>query len=96
MTETITGEVIHVVGPDEHDEAQMLDDLAALAESRYVIVCREGGKPGLFERVWAFLKRDPIRPVTIVADEDAAEGDELTATVHETELPGVYDAIEVQ
>lgn len=96
MTETITGEVIHVVGPDEHDDAEMLDELAALAESRYVLVCREGGTPGLFEQIVSFLKREPIRPITIVADEDAEESAELTVTVHETDLPGVYEAIEVR
>jgi len=96
MTETITAEVIHVVTPAERDDANMLDELAALAESRYVVVCREGGAPSILERVWSFLKRDPIRPITVVADDAVEEGEEITATVHETELPGVYDAIEVQ
>jgi len=96
MTDTITGEVLHVVAPEEREDANMLDELAALAESRYVVVCREGGAPSVFERIWAFLKRDPIRPITVVVDEAVEEGTEVTATVRETDLPGVYDAIDVR
>lgn len=96
MTETITGEVLHVVTPEERDDANMLDELATLAESRYVLVCREGGAPSIVERVVAFLKRDPIEPVTVVVDEVVEEGTEITATVRETDLPGVYDAVEVR
>jgi len=96
MTETITGEVLHVVGPEELDEAELVGELRSLAESRYVLVCREGGKPSWLERVWSFLTRDPIQPVTIVADEGPSEGTEITATVKETDLPGVYEAVDVQ
>lgn len=96
MTETITGEVIHVVGPDELEDAELVAELATMAESRYVLVCREGGSPGWLERLWSFLTRDPIQPVTIVADEGPAEGTEITATVHETDLPGVYEAVDVR
>lgn len=96
MTETMTLEVIHVVGPAELDEAELVGELAALAESRYVLVCREGGKPGWLERLWSFLTRDPIQPLTIVADDGVAEGAEVTATVRETDLPGVYEAVDVR
>ena len=96
MTETITGEVIHVVGPAELDEAELVAELAALAESRYVLVCREGGKPGWLERLWSFLRRDPIEPVTIVSDDVVEEGVEVTATVRGTDLPGVYEAVDVR
>lgn len=94
MTETITGEVIHVVGPEDHEDAKLVDELSMLAESRYVLVCREGGTPSVFERVLAFLRRDPIRPITIVADEEVSEGTELTVTVHETGMNNVYEAVE--
>ena len=96
MTETITGEVIHVIGPEELDEAELVGELRSLADARYVLVCREGGTPGWLERIWSFLTRDPIQPVTIVADEGPAEGTEITATVHETDLPGVYEAVDLR
>jgi len=96
MVETIEGEVIHVVGPDELNEHDLTAELQSLAASRYVLVCRAGGAPTLFERVWAFLRRDPIQPVTIVAERAVEEGKGLTATVRETEIPGVYEAIEIR
>jgi hypothetical protein len=96
MAETIEGEVIHVVGPEELDDHDLTAELRSLAASRYVIVCRKGGAPNLFERVWAFLRRDPIQPVTIVAERAVNEGTELTATVRETEIPGVYEATEIR
>lgn len=96
MDETIAGEVIHVVGPDELDDYDLEPDLASLAESRYVVVCRKGGRPSWVERVWAFLRRRPIEPVTLVADTAVEEGQEITATVEETAVAGVYDVIEVE
>ena len=96
MVETIEGEVIHVVGPDELGEHDLTAELQSLAASRYVLVCRTGGAPTLFERVWAFLRRDPIQPVTIVAERAVEEGKELTVTVRETEIPGVYEATEIR
>ncbi|WP_135304367.1 DUF7526 family protein [Haloarcula amylovorans] len=96
MTETIAGEVIHVVPPDELDDYDLDPDLASLADSRYVLVCRKGGRPSWLERIVAFLRREPIEPVTLVADTAAEEGDEVTATVSETGIAGVYDVIEFE
>ena len=96
MSETVHGEVIHVVGPDETGEYELEEELAAMAESRYVLVCRDGGVPSLLERVWAVLTRRPIRPVTIVAERDVEEGTEVTATVRETDLAGVYRAVDIR
>ncbi|MFB6128056.1 MAG: hypothetical protein ABEJ79_12295 [Halolamina sp.] len=95
MSETVRGEVIHVVGPDELDEYELEAELATMAESRYVLVCRDGGVPSVLERIWAVLRRRPIEPVTIVAERDVEEGTELTATVRETELAGVYRAVDI-
>ncbi len=44
MDETIAGEVIHVVEPAEHEDYDFEPKMASLADSRYVIVCRKGGK----------------------------------------------------
>ena len=96
MPREITGEVIHVVGPDEQDDYELDGTVAELADSRYLLVCREGGKPSFFERVVAFFKRDPIRPVTLVADEGAAEGTEIQATVDFTTVDGVYEVVEIK
>ena len=96
MTERITGEVIHVVGPDEQGDYDLEGAVAELAESRYILVCRKGGAPALFERVLAFLRRQAIEPVTLVADEGADEGAELTATVEPTAVAGVYDVREIE
>ncbi|WP_232703189.1 DUF7526 family protein [Halobacterium wangiae] len=91
MTETVHAEVVYVVPPDElgdHELTQRMQDLAA---SRYVLVCRNGGVPSWFERVKSFLLRRPIEAITLVADRSFEEGAELTATVEETEVAGVYD-----
>lgn len=96
MTETLEGEVIHVVPPEELDEYDLEADLAELAESRYVLVCRAGGAPSWFERLWAFLRRRPIEAVTLVSDTAASEGQEVTATVEETAMAGVYDVTELR
>ena len=96
MAETLRVEVIHVVEPEELDEYDLDSELRALAESRYVLVCREGGSPSWLERVRSFLLREPIEPVTLVAATGASEGQEVTATVQETEIAGVYDVIELR
>ncbi|WP_276259202.1 DUF7526 family protein [Haloglomus litoreum] len=96
MTRTLDGEVLHVVGPEELDDYDIEDELRALAESRYVLVCRAGGKPSWFERVRSFFTRRPIEATTLVSETGAAEGDEVTATVRETDLPGVYEATELR
>ena len=92
MAETLRGEVLHVVDPEELDEYELDAELRSLAESRYVLVCREGGSPSWFERVRSFLTRSPIEAVTLVSDRAAAEGSEVTATVRETGIGGVYEA----
>jgi len=96
MPREITGEVIHVVGPDEHGEYELDETVAELADSRYLLVCREGGVPSVFERVVAFFKRDPITPVTLVSDEGAEEGVEIEATVDFTTVDGVYEVVEIE
>jgi len=94
MPREITGEVIHVVPPAEQGDYELDGTVAELAEARYLLVCREGGKPSFFERLVAFFKRDPITPVTLVADEGAEEGTEIEATVEFTTVDGVYEVIE--
>jgi hypothetical protein len=96
MAETMRGEVIHVVPPDDREAFELTEDLRTLAESRYVLVCREGGSPSWFERVRSFLARRPIEAVTIVSDTPASEGQEVTATVQETGITGVYEATELR
>lgn len=96
MAETLRGEVLHAVPPDDLDDYDLDDDLRSLAESRHVLVCRKGGAPTRFEQVKAFLLRRPIEPVTLVADDGASEGEEVTATVEETPIAGVYDVRELR
>ncbi|MFD1586544.1 hypothetical protein ACFR9U_06090 [Halorientalis brevis] len=96
MAQTVRGEVIHVVDPDDRDEFELTEDLRTLAESRYILVCREGGSPSWFERIRSFLARTPIKAVTIVSDTEASEGEEVTATVEETGIPGVYEATDLR
>lgn len=91
MSESLTVEVVHVVAPEELDDYDLDPDLRERAEGRYLLVCRKGGSPSLFARVWAFLRRRPIEAVTLVADEGAAEGEELTVPVVETGTQGVYE-----
>lgn len=95
MTERLHGEVVHVVPPEDLDDVDLQSDLRALADARYVLVCRRGGVPSRVDRVIAFLRRRPIEAVTVVADEPLAEGEEFTATVEPTELAGVYEAVGV-
>jgi hypothetical protein len=94
MNETIAGEVIHVVPPADHEDYDFEPEMASLADSRYVIVCRKGGTPSWLERIASFLRRQPIEPVTLVADSAAEEGAEITAAVEETTITGVYDVTE--
>jgi hypothetical protein len=96
MVETLTGEVLHVVPPEKLDEYDLDDELRRLAASRYVLVCRKGGAPSVIERVRSFLLRDPIEPVTLVADADPDEGEEVTAIVEATPIAGVYDVRELR
>lgn len=96
MVETLRGEVLHVVGPAELDEYNLDSELRTLAESRYVLVCREGGDPSWFERIRSFLARRPIEAVTLVSDRAASEGDEVDATVRETSIGGVYEATHLE
>lgn len=90
MTETITGEVLHAVPPEELDDHDLEPSLRELAESSHVLVLRRGGHPSILELLWAFVTRDPIEAVTVVADRPAEENDELTLTVEQTDLAGVY------
>lgn len=92
MVERFRAEVVHVVPPADVDEYELEPELASLAESRYVLVCRKGGAPTWGERLKAFLLRDPIEAVTLVADTAVEEGREVTATVTTTEVAGVYEA----
>lgn len=96
MGERLRGEVLHVVDPDELDEYDLESDLRSLADSRYVLVCRDGGSPSWTERVRSFLTRRPIEAVTLVSDTAAAEGTEVTATVQETDIGGVYEATSLE
>lgn len=94
MSETFHGEVIRAIPPEEvadHDLEPAMEELSA---SRSILVCRRGGAPSLLELLWAFLKRDPIEPVTIVADvgPEVDEGVEITVRTNETDLVGVYEA----
>ena len=93
MTETIHGEVLHVIPPDELGEHDLEPRLQTLAESRYVLVLRRGGHPSILELISAFVRRDPIEAVTVVTDQPVAVDDEVTLTVTETELTGVYVAV---
>ena len=95
MPETFHGEVIRSIPPEEVGDHDLEPAMEELAASRSILVCRRGGAPSLLELLWAFLRRDPIEPVTIVADlgsEPVAEGDEITAQIASTELAGVYTA----
>jgi len=90
------GEVLHVVAPEERDEYDLDGEVRSMAESRYLLVCRKGGVPSWPERVAAFLTRRPIEAVTLVAETAVEEGREVTATVEETDLAGVYRVTELR
>lgn len=91
MTETVDAEVVYVVPPDELGDHDLTQAMRELADSRYVVVCRSGGVPSWFERVKSFLLRRPIEAITLVADRPLEAGEEVTATVEETEVAGVYE-----
>ena len=96
MPETFHGEVIRSIPPEEVGDHDLEPAMEELAASRSILVCRRGGAPSLLELLWAFLRRDPIEPVTIVADIEAgtvAEGEEITTRIATTELAGVYTAV---
>ncbi|WP_255151230.1 DUF7526 family protein [Halorarius halobius] len=93
---TLTGEVLHVVEDGEQAEYDLTDELAEMAASKRILVVREGGRPSWLERIAAFVRRDPIEAVTVVTASAAGEGQEVTAEVRETELPGVYVAEELR
>lgn len=93
MPETLTADVVHALAPEELADADLQPALAELAAGRHVLVCRTGGRPSWVERVAAFVRRDPIEAVTVVADEGVPEGEAFTARVAETELAGVYEAV---
>ncbi|MFC6825848.1 DUF7526 family protein [Halopelagius fulvigenes] len=90
MTETIQGDVLHVIPPDELDDHDLAPGLRELAESHYVIVLRKGGHPSILALVWAFIRRSPIKAVTVVTDRRFEEDDEVTLTVEKTDMAGVY------
>jgi hypothetical protein len=94
VSETFHGEVISAIPPEEVGDHELEPAMAELAASRSILVCRRGGAPSLLELLWALLRRNPIEPVTIVADLDreVAEGDEVTVEIGETALAGVYEA----
>lgn len=92
MGETMRATVLHVVPPEKLPEHELEPELERLADSRYVLVCRVGGAPSILDRIKSFLFRRPIEAVTLVTDDAASEGEEVTATVTETDLAGVYEA----
>ena len=94
MTETIHGDVLHVIPPDELESQDLEPELRELADSRYVVVLRRGGHPSILDLVWAFVTRNPIEAVTVVTDQRLEEDDEVTLTVDTTEMTGVYVAAE--
>lgn len=96
MSETIETQVLAVVDPEEVEDAELLPELRELAEARYVLVCRKGGVPSWFQRVKAFVLRQSIEAVTLVADTAPEEGAAFTATVEETDMVGVYDVVDVE
>lgn len=93
---TFSAEVMHVVGPDERDDHDLTPYLERVSEDRYVLVVRKGGSPSFLDRILAFFRRDPIEAVTVIADDEYEEGDELHVTATETEMAGVFDATEIR
>jgi hypothetical protein len=91
VAESLTADVVHALSPDDLDDADLQPALRDLADGRHVLVCRKGGHPSIRERIAAFLRRDPIEAVTVVADDHIPEGEEFTATVATTDIPGVYE-----
>ncbi|AEN04594.1 hypothetical protein [Halolamina sp.] len=93
MTETVEGDVLHAIPPDELGEHDLEPTLEELAAGQYVLVCRRGGHPSMFQLLWAFIKRKPLEAVTVVSAEPAEEGDSVSLTVEETTMTGVYRVI---
>lgn len=89
-------EVLHVVPPDDHEDHDLTPYLARHATDRYLVVCRRGEKQSWLDRVLAFLRRDPIEAITLIADDSVEEGAQVRVTADETEMAGVFDATEVQ
>lgn len=89
-------EVVYVVGPDEQDDHDLTPYVARHAEGRYIIVCRLGGPQSWFDRVVAFVRREPIEAVTVIADESVAEDAHVHVTAEQTEMDGVYEASRVR
>lgn len=96
MAETLRGEVLHVIPPEEQDEYEFEEEVRTLADARYVLVCREGGEPSWLERIQSFLLRRPIQAATLVSEAGAEEGETVTATVRETDIAGVYEATDLE
>lgn len=94
--ETFRVTVVHAVSPAELDEYELEGDLGTLAADRHILVCRKGGSPSWVERLWSFLKREPIEAVTLVSNTAASEGDEVAVTVTETDIAGVYEVEKLQ
>lgn len=93
MAETLTTQVLAVVDPAETEDDDLQPELRELADARYVLVCRKGGAPSWFERIKAFVLRQPIEAVTLVADAAPEEGAEVTVRAEETGMVGVYDVL---
>ncbi|WP_226011272.1 DUF7526 family protein [Halomicrobium salinisoli] len=96
MGEQLVGEVVHVVPPEDLDDYDLEPELETMATDRYVLVCRKGGAPSWIEKLRMFFLREPIEAVTVVAETAASEGEEITATVVETDLAGVYEATHLE
>lgn len=93
MTERLEGEVLHAIPPEELGDHELQPELRELAESHHVFVCRRGGHPSMFGLFLAYLRRDPIEAVTVIADTAAEEGDSISVIVEETSLTGVYRVV---
>lgn len=96
MAETFSGEVVYAVPPSELDDCDLREEVRTLAESRHVLVCRAGGEPSLVERALAFVLGRHIEAVTLLSESAVAEGEQITATVSETSVEGVYEATAVE
>lgn len=90
MAERIEGDVLHAIPPEQLDEYELEPELRELAASRHVLVCRRGGHPSVFGLLWAYIRRNPIEPVTVVTDQASEEGDSVSLVAEETRLAGVY------
>jgi len=93
MAETVEGDVLHAIPPDELGEHDLEPELEKLAAEQYVLVCRRGGHPSMLQLLWAFIRRKPLEAVTVISAEPAAEGDSVSLVVEETTMTGVYRAV---